>query len=371
MNKLYGDSYSSIPCFAPSVQSNGYVELLAAQGISFENHAIAGGMAADMSVLAYGNSLSSNDIALLQIFANEQHVYQSDATKQGYARAFLTSILTQCAAPNRTKAINMTYATGAPNGSWVNWAASPTWLSGGMESWLQGATISGSFKGSSLYVSIILSEPSAVLGNTLVGTADVIVDGVKVGSVCSNGTGMLTGQGANQAPATYRFGNIPMASDGTDNHTCSIVMTSNIQSIPGLVRILDIAGSNQSVKPLVVVGNIPKWTAAAYTSIGGSDAIVAQYCAITADVISKLQSDGLNVRLVDNFSTLTTDDMADLHPNDAGHAQMAANFSTGLGSITPPPPPPPTYVPAYLFTDGTDYFGAKDAAGTLNLKQVS
>ena len=358
VDNIYSDSYAhGVGASNPPV--TGFVPLLqVATGHTFNNQAIDGGMAADMSVKAHGVTQGAADWEIVQLGANEQHVYLGDATKQGYFRAFMLDIVMSGAAPSWTPATGMTASTYS-SGSWTTWTTTAPYA-GAMQSWLGGSSLTGQFTGTALYVSVQLSEPAG--GSALAGTANVLVDGTVVGTVTSNGTGMSTGQGTTAAPATYRFGGL-----SAGLHTAQIVMTSDVHSIAGLLRVIGIAGSGQTVKPRVVVGNIPKWTAAAYAQYGGSDAIVLQYVTITNTIVQQAQTDGLNVLGVDNYTALNPAvNMLDLHPNDSVYALIEQGYYAQFISGTPPV----VYVPAYLCTNGTNYFGAADVGCTINLQPL-
>jgi hypothetical protein len=80
--------------------------------------------------------------------------------------------------------------------------------------------------------------------------------------------------------------------------------------------------------PMTYLGNCLKMTAAAYAAYGGSDSVVAEYCAMQSDVVAELAAIGMHVSLCDvspdfDPNAYTGDG---LHPTTAGNAIIATSF---------------------------------------------
>lgn len=341
-NQVFGDSISN-PGVAASPASSAYVPLLAsALQTAFTNNAASGAQAADMAIKAQGSALGASEIAVVQIGTNDQWRYNSNTTKQAYYHAFLSHIISQLAAPGRVRGIDSGMQF---SGTWTK--SVPTWSVGHWSNTL-GSSATCQVSGTAVYVSTILQAD--VSSGPVGGKADVYIDGVKVGTIGSQGTGMTTQNGSSYAPAMYRFGGL---SAGT--HTVEVRMITNISGSTGVFYLENITGSDQLVKPHVYVGNIPRFSATGYSQKGGSETTTAQFNAIVGDVVQSLSDDGLNVHLVDVESVVNPAadlDTDGVHPINSGHSKMYSTYYVSIagGLIY-------TSVPTYIGSDGNYYIG--------------
>jgi lysophospholipase L1-like esterase len=358
MNRAFGDSLTASGLQASSPSLAYLPRLSAALGITFQNQAIDGGLSGDMSRVAHNISQGADDKCIVQLGTNEVHAWLGDATKQGYYKALMMNIITQMACPVRKRAFTEMTLTGGW-GSTHQYDADAQYAYG-VRSYFMGDKIAAQVTGTAVYVTV--NKRDLFAGQQPNGIAKVVIDGIEVGSVNSNGSGIGNAR-YNISPCTYRF--VPAATSG-NVHNVEIEITSNVQSLSGLFYVEGIASNQQAVKPHVFVGTVPRYTSAGYTAIGGSDAIVAQYNAILASIVSDLTADGLNVHLVDTNLNPATDLYTDgYHPNDAGHLKMKDAYAVafGLPPPDPDPEPEPEYFPALVkFKDGSFYAQNEDGS---------
>jgi hypothetical protein len=326
----FGDSLTA--------EANGYRSKLAtALGVSITNQAVSGHQAADQAIVANGVSLGSGDKATVLIGTNDHWKYGTSATKKEHYRAFLTAIAVRLGAPYRIRGIDagMSY-TGT-------WDITTVFGCNGKKSSQNGSTVTTSVSGTAVYIGTILQD-------VVTGTADVYIDGVRVGSLSSNGAGINTQAGASYAPAVFRFGGLT-----TGNHTVQLVVTSPSGGL-NILYVEYIAGSDQLVKPSLYIGTIPRMTSAGYASLPGalsSDQNVAAYNAIVGSVTAALAGDGLDIKLVDVSSAINPS--VDLGPDGIHFAESGrinaknAYYATITGGISY------TQVSTWLGSDGSYY----------------
>lgn len=342
-----GDSITGPGTAATS--GNSYVSLLSTTlGVPITNYGVSGDQAADQAVRTYGVNLAAGDKATLMVGTNDQFLYGTSTYKQGLFKSFHTSIFANIALPSKVNgnSSGMTYT-----GSWTT--SQPTWARGKW-SFTAGNTATATVSGTAVYVGVIRQDD--ISGNAINGTADVYVDSVKVGSITTAGTGMTTQNGNAYAPAAFRFGGLSAGS-----HTVQIVVTSAIPDYRGLMYVEYIAGSDQSSKPSVYVSTIPKYSTAAYTTIGGSAANMATYNGIVTTNVSNAIADGLAVYQVDASAVVnqTSDLSSDgVHPVNSGHSKIFnAFFSAMTGGIT--------YTPFSLFKGSNNSWYVDDGSGKV------
>lgn len=361
MIHAYGDS---ITTGVNATSGNGYVALLStALAASITNHAVSGHQAADQSFTAHNAALGASDKATVMIGTNDQFRYLGNAIKQGYFKGFLANIVTQLAAPFRVRARD---AGMALTGTWSN--NQPSW-SVGKWTFTPGDTATATVSGTAVYISVIKQDD--YMGTPVNGTADVYIDNMTtpVGSVGAIGSGMTTQSGGFCAPAVFRFGGLSAGS-----HTVKLVCTSTGTGAAAVFYLESITGSDQAVKPAVFLSTILRYSAAGYAAVGGSDTIMAQFNAIVTQMVTDLAGDGLAVSLVD--SSAVVNQATDIetvspfvHPVNSGHLKIEQDFYAAMSG---PPPPPPLYVPAFVITDGVNYFGSlTPSTAPTNIKQLS
>lgn len=327
-----------------SVPANAYINILATDlGVTITNKAVGGDQAADQAIASHLLNFASLGFvrATADVIINDCVEYGANATKQGYFKAFLTEIIVNATTPGKVSGRDA--AMNKIGGTWSN---TPQPWSGGVYSNTMGDIISAPINGSVAYVGTLLQEVSGV---GLPGTANVYADVVNdpahlIGSFSTNGAGMNTyngpaGQGSSCcfAPAAFR---LPIPSGGGP-HTIYVVKTSPTGgSPPGIIYVEYIAGNQQTSPMPIFVSNSTPLTGAGI--INCTPALIPAYNGIEAGLVATLAGDGLPVTGVDNSGLLASDISTTNypHPNDSGHAKMAANF---FAAISGPPPPPPTW----------------------------
>ncbi len=308
----FGDSVTQY--IAASDAAHGFVALLAtALGVAITNHGTSGDMVADGSAKVYGVTPGSGDKFTIMFGINDERIYGVDATKQSYYRRGLQCLIAYLATGTKQLAVS----NGSYTGSW-----SATGVFGlGKSSNTNGSTAQFTVSGSTVYVGMIQQDSAP-------GTYDIQIDGSTIGSFTTQTTGLATVNGVTYGARLHRFSGLSSGS-----HTVKIIVTSTTGG-GNQVYVDWVAGSSQTIKPNVYVGNVIK--AQAYSS-GGSDANVASYNVDVAALVSELQSDGLNVRMVDVLSVLnySVDMDGAYHPVNSGHAKLEVAF---FAAFNGPPP---------------------------------
>lgn len=320
----FGDSITAGA--GASTITKSYAALLdASLGTPSVDHGINGSAAADQVIVARGVVTTPSDIVTIMIGVNDAQRYL-DATTQGYYKAFVRELVSWQNMPQRVAGRS---ASMALTGTWADSLPVPAW-SAGKHSNVAGSTASATVSGTSVYIGTILQDMNP---GSLNGSADVIVDGVTVGTISSNGAGMPTALGTYYAPAAFRFGGL-----APGQHTVTVKVTS------GWVYLEYLAGSDQPPGPPVYLSNV---TRTFQVNDPATPAINAAFNAIIAGLVSDFQTDGRNVMLVDNNSIITQSDLISdmIHPNDGGHQKIANQFLSEISGFIA--------VPTYRKSDGT------------------
>lgn len=273
----------------------------------------AGDMAARIETLLPAG-YSPDKTLCLMIGTNDHRTYKSDLVKQGFFKGFLR----ECVLWPSIEGKKMPRVSGdiTFSGSWSNTAGNAI----GKVSTGLGAYAEAVVEGDSVYIGHVIQNHAASDSK-----ADVYVDGVVVGEVGCFGA-MNTSGGASYSSATQRFSGL-----GAGSHTVRVVLKTSGKNF----HLNYIAGSDNAsgVYPKILLSNVVRMTAAAYTTYGSSDAIVDQYNVIIGDLLSEFAADGLDVTLIDNHASLnpTTDFLTDgVHPNALGHEKIHNNFGAAF-----------------------------------------
>jgi len=281
-----------------------------------ENAAASGDGAGDMAkIIQTSHTADPTQKYAIMIGTNDARHYKSDTTKQAHYKNFLRSGIVWMTCPTLKKA--RTSGTAVYTGTWGNTAGNAF----GKVSTQNGATVTETFSGDTLYLGYLIQNAAAAES-----TAEVRVDGNLVGTVGCRMNGATVG-GQNYAGACERFSGF-----GAGSHTVELTVTSP----NGKYFYFDfVAGSDDIDSAGVALSNVIEYSAAGYTSFGITSATIDEYNAIIDDMITELSADGLNIMLVDNHASVdNTTDLADnVHPNNLGHAKIHANMSAGLGAL--------------------------------------
>jgi lysophospholipase L1-like esterase len=156
------------------------------------------------------------------------------------------------------------------------------------------------------------------------GSANVFIDGVAAATLTttpSTGHPIATGNGT---LATTFLAQLPLGSVGS--HNIHIQVTSNDGALWSLMWAGVSTGNYAAVDgaPRVLVGSITTTESAAL------NATVAQYNTLLSSLVSGLAAQGLNIQVAPTATALDpATDLTDLvHPNNGGHAKLAAAFQS-------------------------------------------
>ncbi len=307
---------------ASNPASTSYVALLAsARGFtSVNNHGISGSQIQDeySSIIAYQTSYASESTILSGY--NDMRVFGASGTNQQNYEDGLLAALAWLAIPAAKKVMANAAAT---TGTWV---ATTRWgISTSLSAQQTGATMTFSASGDTVFV----WATRLVTGG---GSFSLAVDGTLYGLWNCAGAG-TSNLGTAYSPFVARIANLPGGA-----HVVTITTTSSAE-----VQIDSCAGNqdaNTRSGPNVYVGNCLHMNSSGYgiAPNSGSDAVVASLNTRIAKNCQLLCADGLNVVAVEASSRYSTSNVAsdNIHPNDAGHQQIADAFSrTMCGFIAP------------------------------------
>jgi lysophospholipase L1-like esterase len=305
-----GDSFTN-PGYGASSSAKSYISLLNGMlGTTINNLGINGGATADLAANAYSINVIDGDKSIVELGTNDDWMYGADTAKRGYYYSAVQALIAWLALADKQKAINCGVAVGA----WTN-----TSLYGiGKRTDTAGDTITFNVEGDVVYIGSIQYP-----GYT--GNFSINVDGVDKGICYAHTENISTNQNMPCGPFLTR---IPLQSNGLHRVT--------IKALGGGTCFIDwVAGSAQSIKLRVAVGNITRMTSGGYSTSthGPSDATVKAFNLSLANAVAELIKDGLDVKLVDNNSAINTnlDLYSDgIHPNDSGHAKIAMDFYRAL-----------------------------------------
>jgi len=315
---VFGDSLS-VSHQIPVGQS--YKNILAAhlgRAIT-RDYAANNNMAADQGQIGVGLPVIASEVAIVMVGANDERFYQTDPAKKFYFEEAFRRLVADRVLTDRVTARSASMIkVGAWNNTQVN--------SIGMNTTALNASAKATISGDAVYIGYNIQNQTAAKG-----AADVYIDGIKVGSLSSDGTaGFTTTKGQTWGPTLARFSGL---SEGP--HEVEVRVTSS-----GVYFYLDyIAGNDQPAGPMVLASNIIRMAPHGYAQFGGSDANVADYNASIAAIVSALASDGFDIRLVDSHSRIdpAVDLMTDgIHTNLGAQAKLAAGFIAAAEADEPP-----------------------------------
>ncbi len=302
-----------------SVPANCYINLLAtSQGWALTNLGVGGYTANDVAKVAYGLTPSATSIYTILVGQNDPIVSgtscglssNTNICSLGYYHV-LEAIYAWLLTPNKTLGSSLT-----KTGTWTTSSLNTF----GIVSSTNSSTASSTAFGNTVYVG--LYAPST----TSTATVQVTVDGIVYNQVWAPNSLFTAGITGNAtAPWLIR---IPSLKYSTHSVTVTL-LAANSSSIE-VDYIAGNAGQDTANGPYLYVGTpyVANNTAANYEY---------RWRAIN-EAVRQLSSDGLNVVAADVAGFCTTQTGSNLcngydgvHPNDAGHAIIAAAF---LGSMT-------------------------------------
>lgn len=299
---------------------------------TLNNAGVDGDQAADLSDDVLPLVVYGRDLNFIMVGANDQRTYLTDADKLTFYKDALRAHLVWLAVPHVFKTLGTT-TTGTlykPTYTGAGWAATDAWSGTeyGKNTTGSGESVSFPVYGSTVYVTTI-GQYSAVAYTT---TYAITIDGNAVGTF-----DLKPGNNANITTVnTKTYGERCHRFTGLANGAHTVVITRSSATTGPLY--FEWAAGNQTAtqtslpvagRPRVVVGQVTRQTAG-YGS-GGSDANVNTYNAAIQSVVGELQSDGLNIELVNTTDAINqVGDMSDaIHPGDSGHEKLAKVFLDG------------------------------------------
>lgn len=308
-----------------SDQAHRYIEVVAAaKSWTLTNNGVSGARLNDPGITdaIYATTVTDTDNYSLLIGTNNMHLNATDAAYQDSFRSNLAAVLAWSAISSGYKqtAVNRSSETGT-------WTTNAGTIYGGMgkKSTTNGSTMTFTAHGSAVYVGYIRTNAGA-------GTFTVSVDGTVKANVATIGSVPARSDSA----GAYGAGLIRIPNLMNVSHTVMITVTSPTNAA-NTVYIDWVSGNgliDSYTGPNVWCGNVILGTS--YGTTGGSNTSVGQYNSAIGEVTTALASDGLLVGHVDCINAVDISSELDadgIHPNDAGHANMASAFLTHMNSV--------------------------------------
>lgn len=326
-DRVVGDSIAEGSGANSPAWTNGWAgQLGAALSTTMIDVAHGGDMVADGIAKMFAHNVAAGDRTFIYVRTNDQRIYGVNAAKQEYSDNALRAMLVWYGTGAKTKAIN----GGAESGS--------SWTNTAIHGVGRRATTVGDAKTFTVSTGATVAYLSALSATGAGCSYHVKKNGTLIGTYNSDTSGTVTYNGYNYSNRLHRIAGV------TGGDQIRFEMAT-----PSYCYIEWFADNNQAIKPKVFVGNVIR--AAPGYSWGGSQANVQSYNAALATMVSELQSDGLDIVLVDLYSVVndsTNATTGHLHPNDGlhpsqlGHTVMKDAYLAAVNGGTPPPPPPPT-----------------------------
>lgn len=299
----FGDS---ITTGYPVQTSQVWASIVAASlGKTWNNKAVGSSQAADQAYVASTLALSPSDTYGVFLGVNDTFYYGADPVKRAAWVGYMRALILMCACPTRIPAQSM-----AKTGSWASFAPSGCLTNN------VGSTAGASVSGEAIYAFFRnQNNGSATLG----AVSEILVDGSLQASRLGNGAAIgNTYLGRDYAPQAFRVGGL---SDGAHSAQIRHASSGNYTLLEGA------CGSNQAVKPRVIVLNIPMRAV--------DFAHRQNYNIDLAAMVAELVADGLDIVLVDIASVIGPQhlDADGVHLNVSGQQTVA---NTVISTITPP-----------------------------------
>lgn len=329
---LYGIGDSVTAGTGASGASTRYINILSTnKSFTLTNEGVGSTEIIQHSIKCFGHYNASNPVKNKDQFVflsgyNDMRKYGNNANHIQYFYDTLMSNAVWCSVQDRFKIYGqdtknlITYT-----GSWSN---ESTYTGIGKTSSTLNDTASFTVYGSVVYICSL-----AVSGGS--GKISVSVDGVSQGTFnCYDSDASHTGTSVSNHPFIIRIAGLSVS-----KHTVVVTVAQN----GGATAFYFATGNGglypgcevkKSCSPDVYIGTLMYMTATGYSSYSplnnGSDSAVDAYNNKIALVVDTLSGDGLYVYKVDVnkyfIPSASTFDVDLVHPNDAGHAQIASAF---------------------------------------------
>jgi len=269
--------------------------------------------AADQAQFGLSVPPEPDQLSLIMVGLNDARIYGDDRVLQHCYERFLRRLIA-----DRFLARRVVARDGIMQKAGYWWDVEANSI--GMTSEEGGASARTEVSGRSIYIGHIIQDHPASRG-----VADIYVDGVKTGTVSSDGTaGCTTAQGLSYGPALTRFDGF---ADGSHEVEVRVVT-------PGARFRLDyVAGSDQPDGPAVLLSDIVRlaergYDRHGYDKYGRRDERIAVYNTIVAKVAEEFLRDGFDIQLVGIHASMdpNVDAPDGIHPGDDAQAKLAECF---------------------------------------------
>ena len=318
----FGDSITAGT--GASATANRYVNLVAANtGWTLTNHGVGGTRAPDGADLVYAANPSNSTQYVLAFGYNDLINYGTNSAGQSTFTDALTAEAAWLAVPS-TKRVKGQDSAITYSGAWSN--ASNYGGSISKSSSAAGNTATYSFNGDTLLIGY-----TRLASGT--GTFAVAIDGASPITVTGQNA-VATDNGRTYSPALKIISGLSQT-----HHTAVITVSSGTVNLDWLAGIS--ASAQSYTGPNVFLGNIIRVSVNAYGTPPSydRDALVGTYNDLIRTAAASLQAVGLKINPVnENAAWTSTNVYSDaVHPNDAGHAEIAQAFinkirlTSGLG----------------------------------------
>jgi lysophospholipase L1-like esterase len=325
---VFGDSISTgYGLSSPTTKGYAY-QLATEKSWTITNRAQIGDMCFDFAIRPMLETQTTSSTSLTMIGYNDMRVIGTNTAKQLDYQKCLAAGLAWQGIPSSAKVIAQAASGVSTTGVWSN---SPVYGNNiGKTTTAAGATITFTTPttGKTVYLWTLIQA-----GNT--STYTVAIDGITVSTgLTETATLAATENGATYSTVLLRY-------PGLANTTHSVVVTATAPDGVNGFHVYASAAASDGITvkgPSVYAANIMRMATATYAASvcspiacnNGSDTAVGQFGALIDQTISDLQSDGLNINLVDITSAWDPNagqwQSDNVHPNIAGNTTLANAF---------------------------------------------
>lgn len=278
------------------------------------NYAVSSSQVADVS--GRQRTISAENEYFLGVGGNDAARYKNDPIKQEYFRRCLRACLAWRLLVDRKTARGV-QAGITFTGTWTD---SPSPNTCGKYTTQNGAMGSATVSGDTVYIGVSEGDYP-----DMAEAINVVIDGVNKGNFSVKRPGVTTFLGQWWGRITWRFTGL-----GAGNHS---VIVKHVSPTGKFLHLDYIAGSDQTSAPRCLVGNCVKFTPAYMADLGITTATIQAYNQIIADVVAEFTAHGMDVQIVDRYSSIDQSIHASDywgHPNDAGQVVLHDLFMNVL-----------------------------------------
>lgn len=293
--------------------------LVAALGVTADNHSVSGAMVPDLAAAVYAKAVTGESFSKLFCGVNEHWFYAGHSVQlYEYFGSAFAAMLGYLAIPNGANKIFPAGGGVVETGSWSN---TPVYGKGRKSS-VAGSTIAATVFGDAVLINYIVQDGC-------LGAFNLKVDGIDHGNFnCFLSSPMVTSLGAPYGPASVLV-------DGLADGPHEVLITVISSTAPVAAVYIDmIAGlGGCDCGPLVLTANTPRMTDAAYASSNSSDGNVIRLNQIFSEVVSRLKASGADIKVSDYYSISRANlDNTGAHFADEGQRLMCLADQAALAA---------------------------------------